>query len=149
MSFWQLVGTCGILRPVLWFVVRKLYLVGADLVNHPTCLLSCWDQIPSGTCLVPLQTGGHNPLMDTVIPLVLCVCVPENAEASRVCFCHPVQMPWFCPLPLSLYLLYLVSLIQATSWSWAGLISFTTREELVCGQTAHYGDDPAALQVTN
>lgn len=61
----------------------------------------------SGTCLVPLQTGGHNPLMDTVVPLCTlraCVRAPvQNLERDRRkplgCVSrHPVQMPRFCPL---------------------------------------------------
>lgn len=107
------------------------------------------DQIPPGTYLVPRHTGEANPLTDTGVSLVLCVLmyILRRGSACGVRLCHPVQMPQSVPLSPSLYLL--VSLIQATSWSWAGLISFTPREELVCGQTAHYGDDPAALHVTN
>lgn len=56
-------------------------------------------------------------------------------------------MPCFCLPPRPLQEPYLVSLIRATSWSRAGLISFTPTEELVCGLTAHYGDVPAALQL--
>lgn len=112
--------------------------------------------IPSGTCLVLLQTGGLNPLTDTVVPLVLCVhvsvsLVPRERGRRSLTGVFLTSCPDASVLPSSssLYLLYLVSVIQATSWSRAGLISFTPREELVCGQTAHYGDDPAALQVTN
>ena len=143
----------SVLTPVSWRVWLNSW-KAVYCTIQPSCR-PARDQIPSGTCRVLLQTGRHNPLTDTVVPLVLCVHVSvslvqksgESATASLVCFVHPVQMHQFCPVPPSL--LYLVSVIQATSWSWAGLISFTHGEELVCGQTAHYGDDPAALQVTN
>lgn len=127
----------------------------ADLVSHPTCRHPASEQIPSGTCLVPLQTGGHNPLMNTVVPLCTlraCVRVPvQNLERDRrkPLGCVPVILSRCLGSALVLLCLDLASLIRATSWSWAGLISFTPREELVCGQTAHYGHDPAALQVTN
>lgn len=122
------------------------------------------DQIPSGTCLVPFQTG-HNPLMDTVVPLRLgrsaSVCcavqkgrVPKplgciSATLSRCFGLTSSAVCVFVCVCVREILFYLVSLIQATSWSRAWLISFTPRDEPVCGQTAHYGDDPQALQVTN
>lgn len=61
--------------------------------------------------------------------------VPKNIEALLFCFCHPVQVSGFCLLLhlllllilLSILMLYLRSLIQATSWSGAG-------PDLICCQ---------------
>ncbi|KAF3846825.1 hypothetical protein F7725_003903 [Dissostichus mawsoni] len=65
----------------------------------------------------------------------------ESAKASRARFCHPVQMPRFCPLSPSLYLSGVIDPSHQLV-----LISFTPKEDLVCGQTAHYGGHPEALQ---
>lgn len=61
--------------------------------------------------------------------------VPKNIEALLFCLCHPVQVHRFClfllllllPHVLFMYMLYLRSLIQATSWSGAG-------PDLICCQ---------------
>lgn len=62
--------------------------------------------------------------------------VPKTIEALLFCFCHPIQVPEFCFLLHLLllllllfftYMLYLRSLIQATSWSGAG-------PDLICCQ---------------
>lgn len=130
-----------------WFL-RKLLFLSTDPVNHLTCLPSCKGSDP---IWVPLQTRA-NPLMNSAVPLLCVACwcwgaqTPANgferileptervsAYLSR-CFGAPPS-----PSPL-----YLPLLIQATSWSWAGLILFTPREALVCGQTACDGHDPAA-----
>lgn len=137
-------------------VLQELSLVGAGLVERPTCL-----SFPRITFHLERALFHFKQkdiiLLRTVISLVLaCVCPAPHVKSKRAL--EPVEgVALSCPDALVLpsacirvaVLLYLVSLIQATSWSWAGLISFTPREEPVCGQTAHYGDDPAPLQVTN
>lgn len=128
-----------------------------DQINRPTCFTPhersdpIWNVSCSTTnrSIILLWTQ----LFFFLYPASGCPYCPaqsgRNAGATRAGFRHPFQMLHCCPPLPSLNLLCLVSLIQATSWSWPGLISFTPREELDCGQTAYYGDDPAALQVTN
>ncbi|MEQ2205334.1 hypothetical protein XENOCAPTIV_019385 [Xenoophorus captivus] len=145
---WQLLARCLVCDLLL----RKLCSQSTDQVNCPTCLTSCersgsiWNVSCSTSNIILLWTHLF------LYPARGCPCRPtqsgKNAGATQVQFCHPVQMLRFCPPP-HLCMLCLVSLIQATSWSWAVLISFTPREELVCGQTAHYGEGPAAFQVAN
>lgn len=90
-----------------------------------------WEQIPSGTCLVPLSTGAHNPLIRQVVPLAPWVLVARPRKHGGPAGFVPAILSRCLDSSsssnLDRLLVYLRSLIQATSWSGAG-------PDLICCQ---------------